>query len=146
MPKEPVAVLVVDDNVGFLRIARSILEEREPGFDVHTVESGSDALAFLERRPPFTDAPRPAFIVLDFNLPDLNAPAVLARLGGDASLRDIPVMVLSQADWDEDKAAAIAAGARQFRVKPSRVRGLREAILNFWREHGHGSDDPPHRG
>jgi CheY-like chemotaxis protein len=146
MAARPVSVLVVDDNVGFLRVARSVLEEREPAFDVHTVESGSDALAFLERRPPFADAPRPAFVVLDFNLPDLNAPAVLARLAEQKTLREIPVMVLSQADWEEDKAAAIAAGARQFRVKPSRVRGLRDAIIAFWKEHGNGSDDPPHRG
>ena len=146
MPARGIPVLVVDDNVGFLRVARSILTEREPAFDVHTVESGNEALAFLEQRPPFADAPRPAFVVLDFNLPDLNAPAILERLAGDATLREIPVMVLSQADWEEDKAAAIAAGARQFRVKPSRVRGLREAIVSFWTEYGDGSEDPPRRG
>src|SRR2546422_6079311 len=36
------------------------------------------------------------------------------------SLAAIPVLVMSQADWEEDAAAARAAGARQFRVKPSR--------------------------
>jgi chemotaxis family two-component system response regulator Rcp1 len=138
-----VDVLVVDDNAGFLRVVRSILKS---AFTVHTVENGADALAFLERRPPFVDAPRPAFVVLDFHLPDMSAPAVLARLGDDATLRAIPVLVLSQADWDEDEAAARAAGARAFRVKPSRVDALREAVVQFWKEHGDAGADPAGRG
>jgi CheY-like chemotaxis protein len=138
-----VAVLVVDDNEGFLRAARAVLED---AFAVHTVESGADALAFLERRPPFGGAPRPAFVVLDFHLPDMNAPAVLDRIGADDDLRAIPVLVLSQADWEEDRAAARAAGARQFRVKPSRVQALRDAVLAFWREHADAGVCPVDRG
>jgi two-component system, chemotaxis family, response regulator Rcp1 len=139
----PVHVLVVDDNPGFLRAARAILENE---FTVHTVENGTAALAFLGRQTPFGDAPRPSFIVLDFHLPDMSAPAVLARLGDDMTLRSIPVLVLSQADWEEDQAAARAAGARAFRVKPSRVQALREAVIDFWKEHGDASPDPARRG
>jgi DNA-binding response OmpR family regulator len=138
-----VTVLLVDDNQGFLRAARAVLQD---AFAVHTVESGSEALAFLERRPPFGGAPRPAFVVLDFHLPDMNAPAVLQRLRIDDDLRTIPVLVLSQADWEEDEAAARAAGARQFRVKPSRVRALRDAIVAFWREHADAGVGPADRG
>ena len=137
-----VPVLVVDDNQGFLRAARAVLEE---AFAVHTVENGTDALAFLGRRPPFADAPRPAFIVLDFRLPDMDAPAVLERLGADTELSTIPVLVMSQADWEEDAAAARAAGARQFRVKPSRVQALREVIVTFWEEHVHAGARPADR-
>ncbi len=138
-----VTVLVVDDNQGFLRATRAVLHET---FAVHTVENGSDALAFLERRPPFAAAPRPAFVVLDFHLPDMDAPTVLQRLGADVELRAIPVLVMSQADWEEDAVAARAAGARQFRVKPSRVKALRETIINFWKEHARGGAHPADRG
>jgi two-component system, chemotaxis family, response regulator Rcp1 len=138
-----VPVLVVDDNQGFLRATRAVLEH---AFAVHTVENGADALAFLGRRPPFADAPRPAFIVLDFHLPDMDAPAVLRRLGADAELAAIPVLVMSQADWEEDAAAAHAAGARQFRVKPSRVHALRETIVTFWKEHARAGARPADRG
>ena len=138
-----VTVLVVDDNQGFLRAARAVLAE---AFVVHTVESGGDALAFLARQPPFADAPRPAFVVLDFHLPDMKAPAVLERLARDADLRAIPVLVMSQADWEEDAVAARAAGARQFRVKPSRVQALREAIVSFWKEYAGAGANPADRG
>ena len=135
-------VLLVDDNQGFLRAARTVLAGL---FHVHTAANGRDALAFLERRPPFVDAPRPAFVVLDFHLPDMNAPAVLGRLGTSVPLAAVPVLVLSQADWEEDERAARAAGARAFRVKPSRVQALRELIVAFWEEHGAGSS-PADRG
>jgi two-component system, chemotaxis family, response regulator Rcp1 len=138
-----VSVLVVDDNEGFLRAARAMLEG---AFEVHTAASARDALAFLERRPPFADAPRPAFVVLDYHLPDMNAPAVLDRLGRDVELRAIPVLVLSQADWEEDAAAARAAGARAFRVKPSRVQALHDAIIDFWKEFAHAGHGPADRG
>ncbi|HJQ84524.1 MAG TPA: response regulator [Candidatus Binatia bacterium] len=133
MKGDPVDVLVVDDNEGFLRAVRTILEG---AFVVHTVVCGNDALAFLERRGPFADAPRPAFVVLDFHLPDMNAPVVLGRIAADDALRTIPVLVLSQADWEEDAVAARAAGARKFLVKPSRVKALRETVVSFWKEHG----------
>ncbi len=141
----PVPVLVIDDNAGFLRVARAALEGARPPFAVHTVQTGTDAIAFLERRPPFTDAPRPAFVVLDFHLPDLDAPAILRRLTTDVTLREIPVLVLSQADWEEDERAARAAGARAFRVKPGRLQALRETMIAFWKEHAHGGNGPSHR-
>ena len=126
-------VLVVDDNQGFLRAARAVLGD---AFRVHTVESGRAAVAFLERRPPFAEAPRPAFVILDFHLPDMDAPAVLDALRAHDGLARTPVLVLSQADWEEDARAARAAGARAFRVKPSRVRTLRDVVVDFWEEHG----------
>jgi CheY-like chemotaxis protein len=128
-------VLVVDDNPGFLRVMRSVFAHVTPAFSVHTVETGTDALAFLERRPPFGDAPRPAFIVLDYRLPDMNAPVVLQHLARQKDLQSIPVLVLSQAGWADDARAATEAGAKLFRVKPSRVQALRDVVVTFWKEH-----------
>jgi CheY-like chemotaxis protein len=128
-------VLVVDDNPGFLRVMRSVFARVTPAFSVHTVETGTDALAFLERRPPFADAPRPVFVVLDYRLPDMNAPVVLAQLARQKDLQSIPVLVLSQAGWADDARAATAAGAKLFRVKPSRVQALRDVIVTFWKEY-----------
>ncbi len=141
-----VPVLVVDDNPGFLRVVRSVFSQGASPFTLHTVETGREALAFLERRPPFGDAPRPAFVVLDFRLPDMNAPAVLERLAAHDNLRDIPVLVLSQAGWEHDAAAAAAAGATVFRVKPSGVRALQDLVVGFWKEHAHGGVDSADRG
>ena len=82
---------------------------------------GTDAVAFLTRCAPYGTAPRPSFVVLDFRLPDMNAPEVLARLRGEPQLADLPILVLSQAGWPEDAREALAAGASAFVVKPSRA-------------------------
>lgn len=146
MTSEPVPVLVVDDNLDFLRVVQAVLAAATPRFAVHAVTTGRDAVAFLERRPPFADAPRPAFVVLDFYLPDMPAPAVLERVRAREELRAIPVLVLSQASWPEDEAAARTSGAREFRVKPSRTRSLEAAVTTFWKERVHACERADHRG
>ena len=75
---------------------------------------------------------RPGFVVLDFNLPDLNAPAALA----DPLLRALPVLVLTQIPGPADERAVLAAGARAYHGKPSRAAALRELLVDFWRTHG----------
>ena len=137
-------VLVVDDNPDFLRAVRAVLERES--FAVHTVQTGRQAIAFLEHRTPFVGAPRPAFVVLDYRLDDMNAPAVLTQLRRRPDLRGIPVLVVSQTRWDEDEAAALAAGAHAFREKPSRMRALRDCVVSFWEDHVHGAKGPADRG
>ncbi len=139
---QAIPVLVVDDDEGFLRVAASVLGDRPPDFAVSTVRSGTDAVAFLERRPPFADAPRPAFVILDLRLPDMDAPEVLSRLAADGALGDLPVLVVSQADWAEDEVALRQAGATEFRTKPSRVSALRDIVLGFWRDHVAAGETP----
>lgn len=136
-PSHTIQVLVVDDDESFLRVASSVLSDTPsaPVFAVSTVRTGTDAVAFLERLPPFADAPRPAFVILDLRLPDMDAPAVLARLAADGALGDLPVLVISQASWAEDEAALREAGATEFHTKPSRVAALRDIVTDFWRHH-----------
>jgi CheY-like chemotaxis protein len=130
------SVLVVDDSPEFLDVAARLLQGVDPGMTVHTVQSGTDALAFLLHRAPYRDAPRPAFVVLDFRLPDMNAPELLGRVRATAALIDLPILVLSQAGWPEDARAALAAGASAFVVKPSRAGALRRVLSDFWSRHG----------
>ena len=128
-----VPVLVVDDNPGFRRVVRALLAELCPRFDVHMVATGETALRFLSRTPPFTRAPRPAFVVLDFRLPDMRAPDLLRRLRALPRLETVPVLVLSAAGWQEDEARSMQAGAQRFLVKPGSADALSRAIDDFWR-------------
>ena len=128
----PVPVLVVDDHAGFRHVVRAIFDEAPCRFDVRIVCTGEGALRFLSRQPPFREAPRPAFVVLDFRLPDMVAPEVLHRLRALPTLGDLPVLVLSAAGWDEDEARSMEAGAQDFQVKPSSAEALLGAIDRFW--------------
>jgi CheY-like chemotaxis protein len=131
----PPVVLVVDDNAGFLRVIREVLERGTPPFTVHTATTGAQTLAVLRREGRLASAPRPAFVVLDFHLPDTDAPALLAAMQAEPAYRELPVLVLSQADWADDAAAALAAGARVFAPKPSRIDALHTIVVGFWAAH-----------
>lgn len=131
-PGDDVPILVVDDDPRFCAaVDRALAAVPLRPLAVHTAV---DALRFLAR----PDAPRPAFVVLDFNLPDLNAPAVLA----DPLLRRIPVLVLTQIPGPADERAALGAGAQAYHAKPSRAAALRELLLDFWRAHADPHGDP----
>jgi len=127
--------LVVDDNASFLELLGEILVSADARLAPHMVRTGTEAFAFLEHAPPFEHAPRPAFVILDFDLPDLDAVAVLRWLRSRQAFRTVPVLVVSQADWQEEQRAAWDAGATGFLVKPFAISALRDAVLRFWWEH-----------
>src|SRR5437660_490352 len=79
-------------------------------------------------RIPLTSIPRPS--VLAHVLPSqlLGCPALLFFFKDPAPTE---IYTLSLHD-----ALPISAGARAFRVKPSRVQALRAAVIDFWKEHG----------
>lgn len=138
-------VLVVDDSPEFLDVARRILQASSPAFEVYAVETGADAVAFLAGCAHCRGTVRPSFVLLDFHLPDMKAPAVLETCRRAGTLDGLPVLVLSQADWSGDEARVLAAGAEGFRVKPSQPHALRELVLDFWRTHVDGNQDSPSR-
>jgi CheY-like chemotaxis protein len=133
-PADGVPILVVDDDPNFCTaVARALASGP---FLPFSVRGGADALRFLARVAPFEDAPRPAFVVLDFNLPDLDAPAVLAGMRAHPLHRTIPVLVVSQIPGSADETAALGAGAQSYQAKPSRPAALRDLLVGFWETHG----------
>ncbi len=130
------SILVVDDDSTYCEaVARSLAPT--PLRPI-AVDSRAGAMRCLART-------RPAFIVLDFNLPDAKAPAVLAELRADPAWRDIPVLVMTSLAGAADERAVLAAGAQAYHEKPSRVAALRALIVDFWRTYGGPHGDPDRR-
>jgi DNA-binding response OmpR family regulator len=100
-------VLLVDDDPAIRRSVAAGLELE--GFSVVPASGGRAALEAAERV-------RPAVILLDLSMPDLDGLEVLRRLrdGGDL----VPVCVLSARDEIDDRVAGLQAGADDYVVKP----------------------------
>lgn len=124
-------VLIIDDDPVFRRVLAAILEEEPPGaLNARMVETGGAALGML-RATTRDDADwRPDLVVLDYRLPDMQAPTILRYMRSATRLNEVPVLVLTQARWEQDEAAAMAAGATLFREKPSSVAELREIVVS----------------
>jgi len=80
-------VVVIDDNVGDLKLAKRLIEIT-PGVQVIEALTGRDGLKAIYNY-------HPDLIVLDLILPDVDGFAILDTLHRDAKLRDIPVIVFS---------------------------------------------------
>lgn len=118
MSEKLCTILIVEDNPGDVRLMREALRECGMPCRIHIVGDGLEALAFLQRQPPFAEAPRPDLVFLDLNLPHKNGRQVLAEIKGDPQLRSIPVLVLSTSVAPQDITAAYDLHANCYLVKP----------------------------
>ncbi len=102
---KPVA-LIIDDEVQIRRLLRVALEAQQ--YEVHEAETGQQGLAEVAGR-------RPAIILLDLGLPDMDGLEVLKRL---REWSEAPVLILSVRDDDTGKVTALDAGAEDYVTKP----------------------------
>ena len=130
-----IEILMVEDNPGDVRLTREAFKDGRVWNRMHVVEDGVAALDFLYRRPPFEAAPRPDIILLDLNLPRMDGREVLATIKADASLRLIPVVVLTTSQAEEDVLRAYRLNANCYVTKPVDLEQfirIVQAIEDFW--------------
>ena len=99
-------MLVIDDEPQIRRLLRVTLEAN--GYEVHDAANGKDGIAQAAQC-------RPELILLDLGLPDLDGVEVLKRI---REWSRVPVIILSVRDRENDKIAALDAGADDFVTKP----------------------------
>jgi two-component system KDP operon response regulator KdpE len=105
-------VLVIDDEIQIRRLLRVTLEPG--GYEVNEAETGQ--LGLTEAA-----ALHPEGIVLDLGLPDMDGKDVLRRL---REWSQVPVLILSVRDSEQETIAALDAGADDYLTKPFRGREL----------------------
>ncbi len=103
----PVQVaLVVDDEPQIRRLLRVTLEAH--GYRVLEATSGNEGVLQVAQR-------KPDVVLLDLGLPDLDGRTVLKRI---REWSRVPVIILSVCDQEEEKIAALDAGADDYVTKP----------------------------
>ena len=99
-------VLVVDDESSIRRYLRAALSAQ--GFTIFEAANGEDAINAV-----LTD--RPDIIILDLGLPDFDGIEVTRRL---REWSQTPIIILSVREAENDKIAALDAGADDYLTKP----------------------------
>ncbi|HLL68655.1 MAG TPA: response regulator [Micromonosporaceae bacterium] len=118
MPVVPIEVLLVEDDPGDVLMTREAFEEHKVGNHLSVVSDGEEALAYLRREGRFADAARPDLILLDLNLPRVDGRQVLSQIKADEDLRQIPVVVLTTSQADEDILRSYSLHANAYVTKP----------------------------
>lgn len=132
---KPIEILLVEDNPGDIRLTREVLQEQKIRNNLHTVENGVEAMDFLRREGKFTDAPRPGLVLLDLNLPKKDGREVLAEIKQDPKLKNLPVVILTTSQAEEDVLRAYGLHANCYITKPVDLEQLItvvRSIKEFW--------------
>jgi chemotaxis family two-component system response regulator Rcp1 len=132
---KPVEILLVEDSPGDVRLTVEALKDAKVRNELHVVEDGVEALAFLRQEGAYADAPRPDVILLDLNLPKKDGREVLAEIKGDPNLRRIPVVVLTVSQAEEDILKTYDLHANCYITKPvdlDQFIKVVRSIEDFW--------------
>ena len=123
-------VLLVDDDPAIRRTVASGLELE--GFSVVAASGGLAALEAVARV-------RPAVVLLDLTMPDLDGLEVLARLrdGGE----QVPVCILSARDEVDDRVRGLQAGADDYVVKPFAMEEVAARVQALLRRRPSGASE-----
>ena len=121
-------VLLVEDNPADVELMQEVLLELGDQFELHVVEDGIKALAFLRGEEPYSGAPQVDLVFLDLNTPRLGGFEVLSASRGEDRRRGQRWVVFSSSDNPEDEARALALGADAYLVKPIGWEDFRVAV------------------
>ena len=101
-------VLVVDDSVNTREIEKSILEAY--GYTVETAEDGEEA--FEKTRGTLYD-----LVITDVEMPRLDGFSLTRRLRDDEQYLNVPIIIVTSLEKEEDKKRGISVGASAYIVK-----------------------------
>jgi DNA-binding response OmpR family regulator len=102
-------ILVVDDEPPIVDLVRFTLEDA----DVRVIEASDGAEALVLARQTIPD-----LVLLDVHMPRLDGFEVCRQLRREPSLARIPIVMLTAAGQESDRARGRAAGADEYLTKP----------------------------
>lgn len=135
-------VLVAEDSEHDRLIIAEAFKEAVILAELRFVEDGEELLDYLRRTGAYADgagrdAPWPAVVLLDINMPKVNGHEAMRAIRADARLRDLPVIALSTSDSPKQIALAYSLGVNSFLTKPARFPDfvkLMRLFAGYWLE------------
>ena len=132
---ELVEILLVEPNPGDSRLFTEQFADAKILNNVHTVTDGETALAFLHQREEYQDRPKPDLIVLEPRLPGKSGRDILVELRNEPVLADIPVIVLTGSQVEEEIVKSRDIEADSYIQKPVETDefiDFVQSVENFW--------------
>lgn len=131
-------ILLAEDDPDDILLTREALSECGNENILKTVRNGEELLDYLRRRNAFKDSkksPRPGLIFLDLNMPKKDGREALKEIKSDPELREIPIVVLTTSQQQEDIINSYKLGVNSFISKPVSFEELVETmrtVHQYW--------------
>ena len=124
-------VLHVEDDPNDRLILSILFKKSAAEVDLRTAADGAEAVDYLAGRGAYADRhrhPLPRLVILDLKLPKMNGFEVLAWARAQASLKDVPIIILSSSQEKGDVQRAFELGASSYLVKSVDMASMREIV------------------
>jgi len=127
-------VLQIEDSPDDAFLVKRALRRTGYDVDLEQISSAAQALYALRQRVLSHDG-LPRLVLLDLNMSGMDGRAFLLRLRGEETLRQLPVVVLSNSSNAADVHFAYRNGANSYHEKPSTADGLvglLKDLFGYW--------------
>ncbi|WP_369061023.1 response regulator [Caulobacter sp. 73W] len=140
-------ILLVEDNPKDLELTLAALAKCQLANEIVVARDGAEALDYIHQRGVHANREPgdPSVVLLDLKLPKIDGLEVLERIKSDATLRQVPVVMLTSSREEKDLVRSYALGVNAFVVKPVDFNRFFDAIQDlgmFWAI----LNEPPPRG
>lgn len=108
-------IVLVEDNAEDIAFTRRILKHNNLIGDLIVAANGKEAIAALEK---MEESDPPDLILLDIFLPDISGIELLTQIKKKNKLKDIPVVILTGSNVDQNIQKSYDLGASSYLVKP----------------------------
>jgi two-component system response regulator len=129
-----VEILLVEDNPNDAEMTQRALNKHNLGNRVHWVQDGQEALDYLLCAGPYSgrDANRqPKLVLLDIKMPKVDGIEVLRRMKSDPATRDIPVVVMTSSNEEQDVVESYRLGVNSYIVKPIQFAAFLDTVAKI---------------
>jgi len=106
-------VLIVEDNDKNRKLIRDLLQAK--GYQTIETDSAEEGITLAEER-------KPALILMDIQLPDMDGITALKQLKSAPTTRSIPVMAITASAMTYNRESMLAEGFDGYQIKPFNLR------------------------
>lgn len=135
MNNKNLEILLVEDDPGDVDLMKESLKESKIAIDMSVVGDGVEAMTYLRKEGRYSCVNRPNIILLDLNLPKKDGREVLQEVKNDDNLKEIPIVILTTSNAEQDIIKSYGLGANCYITKPvgfEQFRKVVNEIKNFW--------------
>jgi chemotaxis family two-component system response regulator Rcp1 len=132
---KPISVLLAEDNATDVRLILETLNDSKLKVNMHHVKDGMEMMDFLNKHDRYMDSITPDLVLLDLNMPRKNGRQVLQEIKDNPNLSQLPVVILTVSQLDQDVLDAYNLNARLYITKPidlGKFLEIIKSIDNFW--------------
>lgn len=120
-------ILIVDDSPTILKFVAFSL--KKGGFEVVSACDGMEAIEKMSNMDSHVD-----LVITDLNMPNMDGYSLILTIKENPEYADLPIIILSSEDGDNDKERGLQVGASSYLVKPFNAEILLTEVSKYLKE------------